>query len=173
MTPTFTVEDAATQWRRHAYAAMLDQALAARLHPNGAPPVLLHECEDGHTWRQQPDGGVCPSYGMGLTSIKFPGWEPARCPEPHRLAVPGDWGLVRGIRCAGCDELRLPHDLLAGLSCTPWLLMDEFRATGHFHTAPPPVCGTPPVITRMWSDGNWIPITDGVLAAPGDQLSLI
>jgi len=156
--------------RQHA----LDHAVAERLHPAGVPPMLLHECAAGHHWREQPDDGVSPSYGLAGTSIKFDGWEPSRCPEPARLHVPGD--LVaqrRGIACASCGHIALPFDMLAGLSCTPWRLAEEFRATGHVHDPPLPACGLPAVKTMAFTDGHWVEVLDGVTAAPGEQIALL
>jgi hypothetical protein len=168
-------DEAQQEWVRLTRADAVDAELARRLHPIKVPPVLWHTCEDGHRWRQQPDGGVSPSYGMALTSIKFDGWDAARCPEPERIALPDDRGLVRGIRCAGCGEQRRPHDLLAGISCTPWELYREFRDSGHVHRAPPPICGKPPVRTLAWSEdvGNWVEVVDGVDAPAGAQLALL
>lgn len=34
---------------------------------------LRHTCEDGHTWIEQPDGTVYPSWGCGGTHHAFPG----------------------------------------------------------------------------------------------------
>ena len=109
-------------WASLIQQGLVDEQLARRLHPDGVPPMLWHECEDGHHWREQPDGGVSPGYALAGSSYKFPGWDPARCPEPDRIALPDDHGLIRGIRCPGCGAERLPWALLAGLSCTPWVL---------------------------------------------------
>jgi len=160
-------------WVRLTRADAFDQQHAKRLHSAGVPPVLWHTCEDGHQWRQQPDRGVSPSYGMAGTSIKFDGWDPARCPEPERIAMPDDHGLVRGIRCAGCGAERLPFNLLAGISCTPCELYREFCDTGHVHQPPAPVCGKPPVRTLAWRDGHWVEVVDGVDAPAGAQLALL
>jgi len=161
------------EWVRRSRDHALDHALAERLHPSGVPPMLLHECADGHRWREQPDGGVSPSYGLAGTSVKFDGWEPSRCPEPERLDVPGDPIARRGIACASCGHLGLPFDMLPGLSCTPWLLAEEFRATGHVHEPPRPACGLPAIKTMAFTDGGWVEVLDGVTAAPGEQIALL
>lgn len=166
--------DRDARWRDLTLAQSLDRALAEQLHPHRLPDVLLHTCAHGHQWRHQPDGGVCPSYGLALTSIKFPGWDPARCPEPPRWHAPGDpAGLCRGIVCRDCAEVLRPSDLLPGVSCTPWELKRAYDATGHFHRPPLPVCGLAPARTRAWRDGHWIDVDPVALAATGDQLALI
>lgn len=118
-------------------------------------------------------GGVSPSYGLALTSIKFDGWDPARCPEPPRVAIPGDHGLVRGITCRTCGEALLPWNLLPGISCVSWELWRAYEATGHYHQPPLPTCGRPPARTRVWSDGQWIDVHDDVIADANGQLALI
>jgi hypothetical protein len=166
--------DPDARWLQHTRGQAVDGALAERLHPLGAPVELLHTCAHGHQWRQQPDGGVSPSYGLAGTSIKFDGWDPARCPEPPRWHVPGDpAGLCRGIVCSDCAEVLRPAELLPGVSFAPWELRRAFDATGHLHLPPLPACGLPAARTRAWRDGHWIDVDPVDLAAPGDQLALI
>ena len=44
--------------------------------------VVLMWCEDGHTWINQGDGTVSPSWGLGGTHM--PVADPRVCPEPDR-----------------------------------------------------------------------------------------
>lgn len=165
--------DLLAQWLLATRAQSYQSAIAQQLHPVKVPPVLWHECADGHRWRQQPDGGVSPSYALAGSSFKFTGWDPARCPEPPRIAIPDDHGLARGIRCPGCGAERLPHDLLPGITSAPWERWREFETTGHVHQPPPPVCGKPPVSTRAFENGRWVPVVDGLRAEVGAQLALL
>jgi len=114
---------------------------------------LLHECEDGHHWTEQPNGTVSPSYGLGGTEETWPDYNPKTCPEPdwHTRTDDPDPSF-EGVECPGCGEVRLPCDLLHGLSSTPWLIAEEEKRTGHKHTAPLPTCKKPPVATSRWME---------------------
>ena len=48
--------------------------------PHEDLPTLLRWCADGHTWIDQGDGTVSPSWGYGGTHM--PVDDPLRCPEP-------------------------------------------------------------------------------------------
>jgi hypothetical protein len=115
--------------------------------PEPDAEVYLHTCEDGHSWQEKANGTVSPSYGLGGTEYSWPGYDPATCPEPEQLIDPG-W--APRIQCPECGKKGMPHELLAGLSCSPWELFEEEKRTGHVHTPPLPVCRKPPVSTLRW-----------------------
>lgn len=151
----------------------------------------LHQCEGGHEWTAQSDGGVSPSYGLGLTSCKFAGWDPTRCPEPEYLPIADDCGLVRGVRCPDCGAVRLPRDMLPGISCTPWEIYKREQATGHACQPPTPICGKPSVRAWAWKrvrrdvytadrrhkkpawTMDWIEVVDGQALDVGEQGALL
>ena len=110
---------------------------------------LIHECEDGHSWREQPDGGVSPSWGMALTSVKYPGWDPTLCPEPKR-------NRDGTITCAGCrTRFYIAHGT-PGVMCDGWNYDERCQPA-------PPACGKPAVKTLRWDHsakaGGWIDVT--------------
>lgn len=114
------------------------------------PETVLHTCEDGHRWQVHPNGTVSPGmYGLGGTEETWPGYDPLTCPDPEHFHSDG-W--APRVKCPGCGEVRAPHDLLAGVSCEPWVLFEEEKRTGHKHTAPLPACGKPPVSTQRWME---------------------
>jgi hypothetical protein len=129
-------------------------------------PQLLHVCEDGHSWREQPDGGVSPSWGMALTTIHFDGWNPRRCPEPER-------DENRQITCQGCGTKFYIGHGTPGVMCDPWNFDERCQPA-------PPVCGKPPIATRAWlvpkgeKHGRWVDfdLADGQMVEVGAQLDL-
>lgn len=120
----------------------------------GIGESLLHECEDGHTWTEQADGGVSPSWAMALTSVHYPGWDPRACPEPDRNAD-------GTITCSGCGERYYICHGTPGVMCDPWNYDKRCQPA-------PPCCGKPPVKTFRWSPGDrrrgepggWLEITE-------------
>jgi hypothetical protein len=167
-------------------AAVGDRSLHSAFNDCDKQPPIIHTCADGHSWREQPDGGVSPSWGMALTSIKYPGWHPRCCPQPELHQAPGDWpALLRGVRCPECEEIALPFDIYPGISCTPWTIVERFREIGHICQPPEPTCGKPPVSSRKWAkttlagaDGkryqgySWVPIDLESGVAAGEQIGL-
>lgn len=128
-------------------------------------PQLWHTCEDGHNWREQPDGGVSPSWGCALTSVHYDDWNPRRCPEPHR---DGDGR----IECAGCGEHFYIGHGTPGVMCDPWNYDERCLPA-------PPECGKPPARTRAWLKapgekyGGWVDLDDpNDVVLPGTQLEL-
>jgi hypothetical protein len=116
---------------------------------------ILHSCEDGHTWREQPDGGVSPSWGCAGTSIHFPGHDPRCCPEPAR----DESGQ---FTCPGCDGKFYSGHGDRGVMSDPWNFDERCSPA-------PPACGKPPVRTRVWNTaaGRWDEYAD-----IGEQLTL-
>ncbi len=121
--------------------------------------ALLHYCEDGHHWTEQPDGGVSPSWGFGLTSIHYPDWRGDMCPEPERgYSRYANGGPDHGYRCPTCGEVHY----VGGCN-------HNFMPVKPPHEEPPPVCGKPPVRTLAWvtpmrRKGNhvfgWVPLAE-------------
>jgi hypothetical protein len=113
--------------------------------------ALLHTCDDGHSWTQQPDGGVSPSWGYGLTSVKYKGWDPALCPEPIR-------NPDRTYTCVGCGGDFYTGHGTPGVMCDPWNFDKRCKP-------PEPACGKPAVETRVWvagergKGGGWVDAT--------------
>ncbi|MGO9899903.1 MAG: hypothetical protein ACLP0J_09465 [Solirubrobacteraceae bacterium] len=70
-------------------------------------------CEDGHTWIDQGDGTVSPSWGYGGTHM--PVENPRQCPEPRH----SDDGLYWCERCQ--EGRRMMGDCVRGCSLTPWI----------------------------------------------------
>lgn len=103
--------------------------------------LLLYVCADGHTWTDQGDGTVSPSYGYGGTRLTWPGYDPQTCPEPERHE--SGWGYV----CV-CGE----RWYTGGCGCKRW-------------RPPKPVCLKPPLYTFEWRDhtrttsGGWYDVT--------------
>lgn len=119
------------------------------------PHGVLHECADGHTWVEQPDGGVSPSWGYGLTSVQYD-QPPNRCPEPKRgwsiydkkfRADQGD--AHHGYRCPSCGAVHYVGGCGMGVRCDPWNTADPPCEP------PKPVCKKPAVRTLYWLDGDW------------------
>lgn len=105
------------------HAAVGDCSLRHDCTDSSRHAPIVHTCTDGHSWREQPDGGVSPSWGMALTSIKYSGWDPRTCPEPERHQADNDVsGLVRGVRCPDCEEIAVPSDIYPGIRCSPWTI---------------------------------------------------
>ena len=145
--------------------------------------TLLHTCEDGHNWNEQADGGVSPSWGFGLTSVKYPGWDPRACPEPERgwsryddefRADQGD--VHHGYKCPTCSAVHYVGGCLSGVRCDPWNATEKCEP-------PAPVCGKPPVTTRRWVAGigrgenrtaaGWVVVVgDPAELQPGEQGAL-
>lgn len=132
---------------------------------------LLHRCEDGHEWREQPDGGVGPSWGYGLTSIHYPDWPQDRCPEPERgwSRYTDERNGEHGYKCPSCGEVHYCGGCGMGVRFDPWNTPEEAC------DPPPPVCGKPPVQTLRWSAhrrgkgiGGWVDLEP----QPGEQLAL-
>lgn len=161
---------------------MLDPA--ARDDPQR--PTIRHWCEDGHYWTEQPDGGVSPSWGYGLTSIKYPGHDPKTCPEPERgHSIYDGHGPYHGYQCPTCLTVHYCGGCLRGVRTDPWNTPDP-------ECAPPaPACGKPAVRSAEWKrvrrllpvDGDpartamrwtqaWVPVRDGIAAEDGEQLAL-
>jgi hypothetical protein len=68
--------------------------------------AVLMWCEDGHTWIDQGDGTVSPSWGYGGTHM--PVDDATRCPEPRINAAGEYW-------CADCGEWkRSLRDCISG-----------------------------------------------------------
>jgi hypothetical protein len=110
-----------------------------------------HVCEDGHRWTEQPDGGVSPSWGFGLTSIKYEAHDPRTCPEPERghSRYEGS-GPYHGYQCPTCGAVHYIGGCLMGVRCDPWNGTD---------CEPPPIaCGKPSLHVRRWDSkqGGWV-----------------
>lgn len=105
-----------------------------------APRVYV--CEDGHTWIDQRDGTVSPSYGAGGTHHHWKGYDPLTCPEPKRHE--SDHGYV----CPSCKA----HWFMGSCGCSRW-------------RPPKPFCKKPPLFVFEWRDGTrktsggWFEIT--------------
>lgn len=132
---------------------------------------VMHECEDGHYWIVQPDGGVSPSWGFGLTSIRYE--QPTdRCPEPERgHSIYEDGGPDHGYRCPTCGTVHYVGGCGPGVACGGPYNDDEPCAP------PPPACGKPAVRTLRWL-ATVDPVTKVVHGwvdlepQPGEQLTL-
>jgi hypothetical protein len=124
-------------------------------HCDAIDRQLLHTCEDGHSWREQADGGVSPSWGCALTSVHFAGHDQRWCPEPAR----DEEGR---FECPGCGGRFWSGHGTPGVMADPWTY-DERCVPA------PPACGKPPVRTRRWDDdaGNWVDYVE-----LGEQLTL-
>lgn len=97
---------------------------------------LLHHCEDGHAWIEQPDGTVSPSWGYGGTHHAFPGHDPKTCPEPERDAD-------RRYECPGCHGRFFTGHGTPGVMYDPWNYEDGC-------SPPPPSCLKPAAKTARW-----------------------
>lgn len=152
----------------------------------GDPHGVLHYCEDGHHWTEQPDGGVSPSWGFGLSSIHYD-QPPDRCPEPargwsiyddeHDPTARGDEsvdGLHHGYKCPSCGAVHYVGGCGMGVRSDPWDAHDPPCEP------PPPACGKPPVRTLHWRRGDtrhgisagWHDPNAPLVAADGEQLGL-
>jgi len=98
--------------------------------------MLLHTCAAGHSWIEQPDGTVSPSWGYGGTHASFPDHDPATCPEPERDEH-GRYG------CPGCGGRFYTGHGEPGVMCDPWNYEEGC-------TPPPPACRTPAARTSRW-----------------------
>lgn len=107
---------------------------AKPLPPEESP--LLHTCEDGHRWTEQPDGTVSPSWGYGGTHASFPGHDSATCPEPERD------GQGR-YQCPGCGGWFWTGHGEPGLMGDPWNYKEGC-------VVPPPACRKPAIATARW-----------------------
>jgi hypothetical protein len=76
-------------------------------------PVLMW-CEDGHTWINQGDGTVSPSWGLGGTHMRVA--DPLLCPEP---ALGGGARGVDGAEADGATN-REPACLKPALGGNAW-----------------------------------------------------
>lgn len=152
----------------------------------GEPHGVLHYCEDGHHWTAQPDGGVAPSWGFGLTSIVYD--QPTdRCPEPargwslyddqHDPTALGDEsvdGLHHGYKCPSCGTVHYVGGCGMGVRSDPWNAPDKPCVP------PAPACGKPAVRTLHWRRGNpkhgiesgWFDPNEPTEPQPGEQLTL-
>jgi hypothetical protein len=119
-----------------------------------AGPTYCHVCPDGHTWTEQDDGGVSPSYGYGGTSHTWPRYDPRTCPEPERVET------GHGYRCV-CGEVWFT----GGCGCKRW-------------KPPRPVCRKPPAATFLWVDkprrrsepSGWVDVTERQLTIDGSPI---
>jgi hypothetical protein len=101
--------------------------------------AVLRWCAHGHTWIDQGDGTVSPSWGLGGTHM--PVADPLLCPEPLRNDDGAIW-------CADCfDWKHTLGDCIRGLSFSPWERDDWCRA-------PEPACLAPAVGGNAWRDRN-------------------
>lgn len=101
--------------------------------------TLAHTCEDGHTWIEQDDGGVSPSWGYGLTSVRYE-QGPRACPEPAR---DGDGQY----ECAGCGGRFYCGHGTPGVMSDPWNYDPACQP-------PEPACGKSPARTERWIEGT-------------------
>lgn len=109
---------------------------------------VLHYCEDGHGWRVQEDGGVSPSWGYGLTSVTWEGYDAETCPEPQRgFSIYEGHGPYHGYKCPTCERVHYAGGCLMGVRFDPWNTPDP-------PCEPPPVCLKPYVRTLVWVDYN-------------------
>ena len=94
--------------------------------------VVLMWCEDGHTWINQGDGTVSPSWGLG--GAHMPVADPRVCPEPDR----DEDGQTTCPSCGGrryigvCDQCSGADD----------------RESAY----PPPACLKPALGGNAWDD---------------------
>lgn len=101
--------------------------------------ATLRWCEDGHTWIDQGDGTVSPSWGYGGTHM--PVEDPLRCPEPQRTDDGRYW-------CETCQEAKHSMgDCVQGCSCTPWVKPAE-----QWCAMPKPHCLKPAIGGNRWAD---------------------
>jgi hypothetical protein len=98
--------------------------------------TLLHTCEAGHGWIEQPDGTVSPSWGYGGTHASFSDHDPKSCPEPER----DEEGRYS---CPGCGESFFCGHGERGVMCDPWNYKEGC-------VPPPPACLGPAVETKRW-----------------------
>jgi hypothetical protein len=122
--------------------------LAVEPYPE-AETRYAHTCEDGHTWIEQPDGGVAPEWAFGGTSIHYD-QPPDRCPDPERGysrytdADGNPIGPFHGYKCPSCGAVHYAGGCLRGVRCDPW-------NTPEPECEPPPVaCGKPSVKRERW-----------------------
>jgi hypothetical protein len=97
--------------------------------------AILMWCEDGHTWINQGDGTVSPSWGLGGTHM--PVHDPLLCPEPER----DDEGRIAGASCAGTFFVGGSDEGAGGAD-----------AIGGHGVFPQPVCLKPAVGGNAWRD---------------------
>lgn len=97
---------------------------------------LMHRCAEGHTWIEQPDGTVSPSWGLAGTHASFPGHDPRSCPEPER----DEQGRYE---CPGCGGRFFAGHGERGVMCDPWNHKEGC-------TAPPPGCRKPAITSARW-----------------------
>lgn len=136
---------------------------------------VRHFCEDGHSWVEQPDGGVSPSWGYGLSSIRYD--QPAdHCPEPQRgFSRYDDGGPDHGYQCPTCGEVHYCGGCGMGVRC-------GLPPEGAPVCRPPdPACGKPAVRTLHWRTGNarhgisagWFDPNEAYEPQPGEQMALV
>ncbi len=113
--------------------------------------MLMHRCEDGHSWKEQPDGTVSPSWGYGGTRASWEGYEdPRLCPEPERrwsIYVDGEGkpvGPFHGYKCPTCETINY-----AG-SCSRQDGTFAGQMAGNVCEFPHPVCLKPAIWTARW-----------------------
>ena len=104
------------------------------LPPEESP--LLHTCEEGHAWTEQPDSTVSSSWGFAGTHERFPGHDPATCPEPQR----DEQGRYE---CPGCGGQFWGGHGDPRMMCDPWNYKEGC-------SVPPPACCKPAVSTARW-----------------------
>jgi hypothetical protein len=112
-----------------------NEILAVKPLPPEKSP-LLHTCEDGHAWTEQPDRTVSPSWGFSGTHARFPGHDPATCPEPQR-------DQSGRYECPDCGGRFFCGHGEPGVMCDPWNYTPGC-------IAPPPACHKPAVTTSRW-----------------------
>ena len=95
-------------------------------------------CDAGHTWIDQGDGTVSPSWGLGGTHM--PVDDTTRCPAPRTDEHGRYW-------CEDCAKWKWSlHDCLQGLSFAPWEKKEWCRP-------PAPACLKPAVGDgHRWED---------------------
>lgn len=130
------------EWAKLGWCPPIHHEEYDRLHA----AMVLHECEDGHHWREWPDGTVGPQWGYGLTRIAYPGWDPKCCPDPERgwSRYTDERNGEHGYKCPTCGTVHYVGGCGTGVRFDPWNVGDEICAP------PPPHCGKPPVQTSRW-----------------------
>lgn len=113
--------------------------------------VLMHRCEDGHGWKEQPDGTVSPSWGYGGTHATWEGYDdPKLCPEPERRwslytdAEGKPTGPFHGYRCPTCATINY-----AG-TCSEQDGTFAAQMAGNVCEYPHPSCLKPAIATARW-----------------------
>ena len=105
---------------------------------------VLRWCEDGHTWIDQGDGTVSPSWGLGGTHMPIE--DALRCPEPMRNDDDEIW-------CEDCGEWKASiADCIQGLSFSPWENKKWCRS-------PIAACLKPAIGGNAWRD-QYLPFDD-------------